>query len=345
MALNAVRPATDQRSDHNQRACKVNVIYFLGTQDGETFKIGRTDRSVAQRMAEHAGRGPNKALNQLVFLAAVPGINSDETAIHNYFKQNQLDDEREWFKSSDDLRAYVRWLRMQWFTLRSVEECDTDEIARSHDGIDGSMWLPNQLRTEYTSFDVANELYLALDGEESNAWRDVIDVEPEVTGDDFYTHPKIVAAARKAMGGIDLDPATHPVANRKHIRAPRIYTLTTNGLIHDWYGRVWCNPPFGQWKSWSDKVISEWNSGRVEEMCVLIATRSITGKSVAKMWRQATLICFTEGRIPFWGPKANSSPDDGHAIFYFGHNTKAFCNEFRAIGHVVRNVHGEGVAS
>jgi len=273
-------------------------------------------------------------------LAAVPGINSDETSVHNYFKSQQIPGDKEWFYSSPELRGYVRWLRMQWFTLRTLEEADNDEIARSHDNIDSSLWLPTESRAEFVPYNTLlpdqDELALELEVGQSDPWADVIDVEPQLTGDDFYTDERIIRAAKLAMGGVDLDPATHPVANRRFIRAPRIYTLTTNGLAHDWYGKVWCNPPFGQWAVWADKIISEWDSGRVTQMCVLMATRSITAKAVAKLWCRATRVCITEGRIPFWGPKAVSGPDDGHAIFYFGDNADAFRDAFQEIGHVLK---------
>lgn len=328
MARNEPHLAHDQWSDLRRK--RVTVIYFLGTQDGETIKIGRTDRKVSQRMDEHAGRGPSKSANKLIYLAAVPGINSDEANVHSYFRDNRLDDEREWFKSSDELRGYIRWLRMQWFTLRHLEEADNDEIARSHDGIDGSIWLPKPERIAEESKD-NSDLF-----SENNPWSDVVDVEPEITGDDFYTDERIIKAAREVMGGIDLDPATHPIANRKFVRAPRIYTLSTNGLAQQWAGRVWVNPPFGKWKAWTPKIISEWDSGRIESMCVLAATRSLTAKSMGGLRQRATSFCITDGRIPFWGPKATSSPDDGHVIFYFGDNPRAFWQAFQSIGTVVR---------
>ena len=99
----------------------------------------------------------------------------------------------------------------------------------------------------------------------------------EVTGDDYYTDASIIHAVRRVMGGIDLDPASHPLANQV-VEAGRFHTVADDGLSHDWKGRVWLNPPFGQWDRWAPKVISEWDSGRVEELCLLAATRTTTAR-------------------------------------------------------------------
>lgn len=306
----------------------MNITYFLGDRDGTSIKIGRTTQKMAARMAQHAGRGPNREQNQLIFLAAVPGMPSDEKAVHSYFASLRFNNEPEWFHPKDELTGYVRWLRMQWFTIRTMEEADGGVVFRSHEGVDSSMWLPTPERIDTTD-------QMTLLSVSDGPWSEILDMLPPVTGDDFYTDERIIKAAKVAMGGIDLDPATHPVANRQFIRAPKIFTLTTNGLQQAWHGRVWCNPPFGQWRDWTHKVIAELDAGRVESVCVLLATRSLTTKAITELYQRMDAMCITRGRIPFWGPKATSSPDDGHAIFYFGPNVARFAAEFASIGQVL----------
>lgn len=315
----------DRWSDLPRMRRRVNVIYFLGTQDQSAIKIGRTDRTISERIEEHAGRGPLRDANRLVYLAAVPGINSDETATQRHFKSHLLDGEKEWFHAVPEIEGYIRWLRMQWFTLRTLDEADKDDVARSYEGIDGTIWLPDENR-----FVEDSAVSMTLDSLDD--WGHVLDVDPPITGDDFYTDKRIINAARRAMGGIDLDPATHPAANRKYIRAKTIYTLTTNGLDQQWRGRVWCNPPFGNWKEWTKKIVREWNAGQIEAMCVLLATRTLTASGAAGLFENSNAFCITKGRIPFWGPKAGA-PDDGHAIFYFGPDVAKFHESFGGIGH------------
>lgn len=59
-----------------------------------------------------------------------------------------------------------------------------------------------------------------------------------------YTPAYIVEAARKVLGGFDLDPASSPEANRL-VQATRIYTEEDNGLLLPWEGRLLVNPPGG----------------------------------------------------------------------------------------------------
>jgi hypothetical protein len=173
--------------------------------------------------------------------------------------------------------------------------------------------------------------YVTLD-QSDEAGEDVRRAGP----DDFFTASTVIEPARRAMGGIDLDPASHAIANGV-VRAKRFYAAADDGLSREWAGRVWLNPPFSQWRAWVPKIVGEWRSGRVEALCVLCATRTLTAQYLAAIHEACTALCVLHGRIPFWGERATSGPDDGHAVFYFGPDVAAFAREFGAIGHVYDN--------
>lgn len=59
-----------------------------------------------------------------------------------------------------------------------------------------------------------------------------------------------------SLGEFDLDPCGYP----GHPTARQLITLPEDGLITNWCGRVWLNPPYGEHaKLWLDKLSSHGN--------------------------------------------------------------------------------------
>jgi ParB family chromosome partitioning protein len=59
---------------------------------------------------------------------------------------------------------------------------------------------------------------------------------------EWWPPPLYADMARRVMGRIDLDPASCAGAN-ENISATQFYDVHTDGLAHDWFGRVFLNPP------------------------------------------------------------------------------------------------------
>lgn len=154
---------------------------------------------------------------------------------------------------------------------------------------------------------------------------------------EWYTPARYVEMAREVMGTIDTDPASNPTAQRT-VRASTYYTEETNGLDKDWSGKVWMNPPYSnpEVQQFADKVISEYQSGRVTEAIVLTNNSADTGWHRA-MQDACTRMCTTTGRIRFESPtRQGNSPAMGQSFFYFGDNPEKFKEVFSAIGNVWR---------
>ncbi len=157
------------------------------------------------------------------------------------------------------------------------------------------------------------------------------------TGDtEWFTPPQYIDAAREVMGGIDVDPATHPVAQQT-VGAVNHYTADDDGLSHQWHGRVWVNPPYAQplIAQFITKLVGEVGAGRVEQAILL--THNYTDTAwFHEAEAAADLLCFTRGRIKFVDADGNDcAPTQGQAFFYYGPAGARFREIFRRFGFVV----------
>jgi hypothetical protein len=107
--------------------------------------------------------------------------------------------------------------------------------------------------------------------------------------DEWLTPPSII----KALGSFDLDPCSPTV--RPWETAKKHYSeLMEDGLVKDWEGRVWCNPPYGKETGKWLKKLSEHKNGTA-----LIFARTETVMFFDNVWSKAKALLFIKGRLHF----------------------------------------------
>ena len=160
----------------------------------------------------------------------------------------------------------------------------------------------------------------------------------EYTGEnEWFTPALYLDLARAALGEIDLDPASHVLAQER-VQAKAFFTAAEDGLKQPWFGRVWLNPPYCRalLAPFIGKLIAECANRAVEQAILLTHNYTDTEWFHAAA-RAARTICFPRGRVRFLAPSGDEcSPTQGQAFFYFGQDDSAFVRTFAEIGLIVR---------
>jgi ParB family chromosome partitioning protein len=152
---------------------------------------------------------------------------------------------------------------------------------------------------------------------------------------EWFTPQEYIELARAVLGEIDLDPATHELA-QELIRATNYYTKEVDGLMQEWNGRIWLNPPFAQplIANFISKLCAEWQAGRITAAIAL--THNYTDTAwFHEMAQHASAVCFTRGRVKFYEGDTVAAPTQGQAFCYFGPDVEQFAKIFSRVGFVV----------
>lgn len=116
--------------------------------------------------------------------------------------------------------------------------------------------------------------------------------ESTVAGTEVWLTPPYVI---ESLGEFDLDPCAS--IDRPWDTASHHYTIEDDGLIQPWFGRVWCNPPYGPKLGPFLQKMAEHNNG-----IALVFARTETRAFFDFVWNEATAIFFIKGRLKFHKP-------------------------------------------
>jgi ParB family transcriptional regulator, chromosome partitioning protein len=153
----------------------------------------------------------------------------------------------------------------------------------------------------------------------------------ELARNEWWSPSEIVEAARRVMGGIDLDPASCPQANET-VRATRFYTVKEDGLRQQWSGKVWLNPPYGRvGPKFIAKLAESYRSAALTQACLILASNHQHTKWFSSLTTLKPIKCSSNGRLKFSG---KGSPKHGSVVLGIGVDRDAFGREFARFGEV-----------
>jgi DNA N-6-adenine-methyltransferase (Dam) len=150
--------------------------------------------------------------------------------------------------------------------------------------------------------------------------------------DECYSPPILLNAARRVLGTIDLDPASCAAA-QKTVKAGLYYDKQTDGLQHEWRGKmIFLNPPFSTKliRPFTEKFLTEWKAGRITA-AIIVCLNTTDTKWAQPLLTESDVVCFWKGRIPF---ETEGHCQWGHMVCYFGPEKRRFAECFKEFGAV-----------
>jgi len=153
---------------------------------------------------------------------------------------------------------------------------------------------------------------------------------------EWFTPALYIEKARRVLGQFDLDPASCAAA-QETVQSSRFFTVDDDGLVQDWCGTVWLNPPYAGKlvAAFAAKMLDQIDCGNVTAAIML--TNAYTETSwFHNLTNASNALCFTRGRIKFESPHGEKcAPTNGQSFFYFGNNRKVFVAEFADVGAIL----------
>lgn len=313
-------------------------VYLLGEKTGADIKVGHTkERTLRKRVRDV--NAEQTTSDEYVLLAAVHAATKDEEYIKERFAAHVRPKGRrtEYFYPVPEVVDYVNWLRSQWWS--SIAEDDERTDAEM---VDPEHWLPDG-NGRAIAPPPKDDLKLVQDYEDPSdalyptAWSWM--ASQKVGVQDYFTDPDLIQASREAMGDIDLDAASHPLANRTH-KIPDYFHTGRSAFHNDWYGRVWLNPPYGNNAPWFERIQRYVATGDVEQLCMLSPMWAFQTQLARPVMELTSGLMLLSPTPKFWG---NKDPDkvgsnQPHGVIYIGPHRERFYRAFAPFGFPMQPV-------
>lgn len=327
-----------QRCQQSQESMSV-WVYILGEKTGADVKVGHTKERTLRKRLRDINLREQTTEDEYVLLAAVHASTKDEAFIQARFAEylRPKGHRKEYFFPAEPVVQYVNWLRSQWWSSISP-----DDDLLDAEMVDPEHWLPDGNGRSIPP-PLRDELKIVQDYEDPSdvlygtAWSWMASQKAGVQ--DYFTPPEIIEAASAAMGGIDLDAASHPLANRTH-KIPDYFHTGRSAFQNDWHGRVWLNPPYGNNAPWFECILRFVEAGAIEQLCMLSPMWAFQTQLARPVMELTSGLILLSPTPRFWG---NTNPDkvgsnQPHGIIYIGPDSKRFYGAFCDFGFPMQPV-------
>lgn len=154
----------------------------------------------------------------------------------------------------------------------------------------------------------------------------------EKIGDNYITPPWIAEKVKEVFAGqLDLDPASNERAN-KVIKATEVITEEQNGILTQWHGNIYLNPPYSQplCDQFTNKfMLGDYRAG------ILLCNFDCSTNRCQLLLHTCQAVCLLKKRVSFLDPK-NLKPLAGNrhsqALFF----NIGMCPHWKAIDYLRR---------
>ena len=147
------------------------------------------------------------------------------------------------------------------------------------------------------------------------------DFNSNTTNNDEWLTPPFIL---RELGIFDLDPCSPHPNQRPWNTAKKHFHKEENGLFKKWFGRAWCNPPYGRETfKWLEKLYEHGNG------IALIFARTETKGFHEQIWQKANSIFFFKGRLKFYhidGKQGNCANAPSCLVRYNDENSQILKN-------------------